>query len=67
MIDCLTDEEFVFILSHFETITKRKHQFILQEGVVADKEYWIVKGCLKSYFFDQSGKEHILQFGMENW
>ena len=63
----LTDKEFEFILSHFETTNKRKHQYLLQEGEVADKEYWIVKGCLKSYFFDESGKEHILQFGMENW
>ncbi len=63
----LTDEEFEFILSHFESTTKRKHQYILEEGEIADKEYWIIKGCLKSYFFDENGKEHILQFGMENW
>ncbi len=63
----LTDEEFDFILSHFKTIKRRKHQFILQEGEIADKEYWIVKGCLKSYFYDNNDKEHILQFGMENW
>ena len=63
----LSDEEFAFILRHFESTTKRKHQYILQEGEVANKEYWVVKGCLKSYFFDENGKEHILQFGMENW
>lgn len=63
----LTDDEFDFILSHFEQVKKRKHQYILQEGEVANKEYWIIRGCLKSYFFDEKGKEHILQFGMENW
>ena len=63
----LTDEEFSFILSHFKTINKRKHQYLLQEGEVADREYWIIKGCIKSYFFDEGGKEHILQFGMEHW
>mgnify|MGYP003624904320 CR=1 FL=1 len=63
----LTDEEFDFVLSHFEQINKRKHQYIIQEGEIVDKEYWIIKGCLKSYFVDHSGKEHILQFGMENW
>jgi len=63
----LTDQEFQFVLSHFETTKKRKHQYLLQEGEVAQKEYWILKGCLKSYFFDDNGKEHILQFGMENW
>ncbi|WP_036381133.1 Crp/Fnr family transcriptional regulator [Muricauda sp. MAR_2010_75] len=63
----LTDEEFDMVLSHFEPIQKRKHQYIVQEGDLVDKEYWILKGCLKSYFLDDEGKEHILQFGMENW
>nr|WP_299383071.1 Crp/Fnr family transcriptional regulator [Allomuricauda sp.] len=63
----LTDEEFDFILGHFATTKRRKHQFLVQEGQVVDKEFWILKGCLKSYFVDDAGKEHILQFGMENW
>ncbi|OJJ23420.1 Crp/Fnr family transcriptional regulator [marine bacterium AO1-C] len=63
----LTDEEFEQIIGYFETTRKRKHQYLVQEGEVADKEYWVLKGCLKSYFFDADGKEHILQFGMENW
>jgi CRP-like cAMP-binding protein len=63
----LTDDEFEFILGHFETTTKSKHQYILQEGDTANKEYWVVKGCLKSYFCNADGKTHILQFAMENW
>jgi CRP-like cAMP-binding protein len=63
----LTDEEFDFVLSHFQKIKKRKHQYIVQTGDIVNKEYWILKGCLKSYFIDDNGKEHILQFGMENW
>ncbi|WP_103070599.1 Crp/Fnr family transcriptional regulator [Aquimarina sediminis] len=63
----LTDKEFDFVLSYFKSIKKRKHQYVLQEGEIADKEYWVIKGCLKSYFFDEKGKEHILQFAMENW
>ncbi|WP_420321029.1 Crp/Fnr family transcriptional regulator [Flagellimonas sp.] len=63
----LTDEEFDDILSHFEHIKKRKHQHIVQEGDFVNKEYWVIKGCLKSCFVDDDGKQHILQFGMENW
>ncbi len=63
----LTDEEFDFIHSHFGHIQKRKHQYLVQEGDIVDKEYWVVKGCVKSYFLDDDGKEHILRFGMENW
>lgn len=63
----LTDAEFEFVLSHFEQIKKRKHQYVVQEGDLVKKEFWIIKGCLKSSFTDTEGKEHILQFGMENW
>ncbi|MBO3697741.1 Crp/Fnr family transcriptional regulator [Roseivirga sp. E12] len=63
----LTDEEFEFILSHFGQTKKRKHQYIVQEGEITTKEYWVLKGCLKSYFVDNQGKEHILQFATENW
>ncbi|WP_242203103.1 Crp/Fnr family transcriptional regulator [Aestuariivivens insulae] len=63
----LTDEEFDFVLSHFVSIKKRKHQYLIQEGDYVNKEYWVIKGCLKTYFNDDSGKEHILQFAMENW
>ena len=63
----LTDEDFDFILGHFEISKKRRHQYLVQEGEIVDKEYWILNGCVKSYFLDEDGKEHILQFGMENW
>ena len=33
----LTDEEFDFVLSHFEPIKKRKHQYIVQEGEIVKK------------------------------
>ena len=63
----LSDEEFTFVLSHFRQLKRKKHQYLVQEGEVVNREYWVIKGCLKSYFIDHSGKEHILQFGMENW
>ncbi|NVK05006.1 MAG: Crp/Fnr family transcriptional regulator [Flavobacteriia bacterium] len=66
-IQKLTDEEFEHILSYFHPVKRRKHQFIVQEGEPVNKEYWVVNGCLKSYFFDDNGKEHILQFAMEDW
>lgn len=63
----LTDEEFERILSYFKPLNRHKHQFLVQEGEPVNKEFWVIKGCLKSYFFDNNGKEHILQFAMENW
>lgn len=63
----LTDEEFEFIIGHFEHIKKRKYQFLVEEGAIVRREYWIIDGCVKSYMLDESGKEHILRFAMEHW
>lgn len=63
----LNDGEFQYVLKHFTPIHRKKHQFLIQEGESVDKEFWVVKGCVKAYFLDDKGKEHILQFGMENW
>ncbi|WP_420386354.1 Crp/Fnr family transcriptional regulator [Roseivirga sp.] len=63
----ISEEDFDYLLGHFSIVTKRKHQYIVQQGEPVDKEYWVVKGLVKSYFVDHAGKEHILMFGMENW
>jgi len=66
-ITALTDKEFEYILSHFVSKKFKKHQFVLQEGANAPNDFFILSGCLKSYFTDKNGKEHILQFGMQDW
>lgn len=63
----LTDDEFSHVLSHFTPQKKRKNQYLIQEDELVNKEYWVIKGCLRSYFLDESGKEHTVQFAVENW
>jgi CRP-like cAMP-binding protein len=63
----LSDTEFDQILSHFSHRKFRKHQFVLQEGQLAVHDYFILKGCLKSYSTDKNGKDHIIQFGLPDW
>src|SRR5688572_21737152 len=63
----LTDQEFDYIFSHFKTKKLKKHQFLVQEGDFVKNTHYVVSGLLKSYFINQDGKEHILQFGMEDW
>lgn len=63
----LTNEEFEYILSHFTPIKKKKHQYLVQQGEPIKREYWVANGCIKSFTIDDSGKEHILHFGLENW
>lgn len=63
----ISDKEFDYILSHFVSKKFKKHQFVLQEGENAFNDFFILDGCLKSYFTDKNGKEHILAFGMQDW
>lgn len=63
----LTDEEFQFTLSHFAIKTFKKHQYVLQAGNPAPNDHFVVKGLLKSFYLDEAGKTHILQFAMEDW
>lgn len=63
----LTDAEFDYIFSHFKPLKLKKHQFLLQAGTVADCDFFIISGLVKAYFTTDEGKQHILQFGMEDW
>lgn len=63
----LTDNEYEYIASHFTKVVRKKHQYIVQERDLVANEYWVIKGCLKAYFIDDQGKDHIIQFAQEGW
>ena len=50
-------------------ITKKidKGTILLSKGSICKHAYKVIKGCLKSYVLDKTGKEHIIQFAPENW
>ena len=63
----LTDAEFAFVSSFFTVKRLRRHQFLVQQGELVNATYLTVSGCLKAYHLDRDGKEHILQFAVEDW
>ena len=64
----ITDEEFDFILSHFTPVKLKKHAPLIREGELVNHEYFVLKGCLRTYLTDpEKGKEFTLQFAVENW
>ncbi|TWI01232.1 CRP-like cAMP-binding protein [Flavobacterium tiangeerense] len=63
----LTDAEFQVVLSYFSIGKYKKHQYILQQGNSVPYVHFVVKGLLRSFYLDKSGKSHILQFAMEDW
>ena len=42
-------------------------EFLLQEGEVCRKATFVTKGCLKTYYQDNHGIEHIIDFSIEEW
>jgi CRP-like cAMP-binding protein len=63
----LTDKEFDYVQGHFVRKKFKKNQFVVQEGQMVDNDFFILIGCLKSYSTDANGKEHIIQFGLQDW
>lgn len=63
----LTDEEFVSILSYFVPRQVSKKEFLIEGGQKVTSEFLVVEGLLKAFTYDDAGKEHIIQFAMENW
>ena len=45
----------------------KRRQFILQEGDVCKLNTFVVEGCFRMYMVDEKGKEHNVQFAIENW
>ncbi|MFL1896368.1 Crp/Fnr family transcriptional regulator [Aquimarina sp. 2-A2] len=63
----ITDSEFEYVLAHFELKKLRKHQFLIQSENLVTDDHFVISGLLKVYYTNDEGKEHILQFAMENW
>ena len=63
----LTDDEFTYILSHFWLKTFKKHQIVVHQDDSVKYNFFILKGLMKSARITSEGKEHIVQFAMENW
>jgi len=63
----LTEEQFDYVFSHFKMINLKKGQILITEGNFVDHEYFVLDGCLKAFYLNDSMKMFILQFAMPNW
>ena len=63
----LSEEEKSIVEEIFIYRRVKRRQFILQEGDVCKHNTFVLEGCLKMYMVDPNGKEHNLQFAIENW
>lgn len=63
----LTDEQFEYFFSHFKYRAYKKGQAIITAGEKVDCEYFVLSGCLKSFYINDDIKMFILQFAMPTW
>jgi CRP-like cAMP-binding protein len=55
------------IAAEFEKINLKKGNTLLHADEVVHNQYYVYDGCLRTFFIDQSGKEHTLQFAIKDW
>ena len=63
----LTEEEQQLFLSKIRLGKYLKGQYVVQNGNVCRYESFVLKGCLKTFYIDNEGQEHIVMFALENW
>lgn len=63
----LEPEESRFFTSLLKVRHLKKKEFLLRAGEVCRYETFVLEGCLRNYFLDEKGDEHILQFSVEDW
>lgn len=63
----LTDEQFDYFYAHFKPFSYKKGQAIISEGDLVACEYFVIDGCLKSFYINDDVKMFILQFAMPTW
>lgn len=63
----LSDKDLMLADSKFKAISLRKGALLLQQAEVVKYLYYVVDGCLRTYYIDDNNKEHTLQFGIKDW
>ena len=63
----LRPAEIIFFKALLLSKTLQAGEFLLKEGEVCRMATFVTKGCLKTYYLDNDGIEHIIDFSIEEW
>ena len=63
----LTPDEESAMLSKIKVKKFLKGQFVVQNGEICKYENFVLSGCLRSFYIDNDGLEHVIMFAVENW
>ena len=62
-----TEEEIDAIGTCLQKIDLKKGAVLLRKEDRVRYTYYVHSGCLRSYFIDQAGNDHTLQFAIKDW
>jgi len=65
-VDLNNEDEKQFISIIRETRVK-KRQFIVQPGFICSHQTYVVRGAFRSYFVNDEGIDHTIQFAIDDW
>jgi len=63
----LDGEEAALFTSLLKVKVLKAGEFLLREGNICKYESFVIRGCLKTYYLDENGFEHIIDFSIEEW
>ena len=63
----ITENEFAPVVQRLKELNFSKNEIILRPNHLSAFHFFVRKGCLRSFFIDDSGKEHTISFAIENW
>lgn len=62
-----TKEEQAFIDSKFEIVQLKKGDVLINPNNYITSQYYVLDGCLRSYFVNKDGKDYTVQFAIKDW
>jgi CRP-like cAMP-binding protein len=63
----LEPDEITLLTTSFRPKLLRKKIYLQHHGEVTRFETFVTKGCLRTFYLDEKGEEHIAQFAVEDW
>ena len=58
-------EEYIYSISKEKKVSKG--EILIREGQTVNKTFFVSQGSLRSFCIDKEGKEHTLQFAIQDW
>ncbi|KJF45055.1 Crp/Fnr family transcriptional regulator [Draconibacterium sediminis] len=65
-VDNISEDDEKLILAAFEPLSVKKKKDVLEPDETCKYIYFVIKGCLRSYYVDAKGIEHIYQIRLDN-